>query len=430
MRGARTPPELLFAIGFACGVLTLGTIRTFLRDRDVELFRAVRDLALETHVEDHDPRELLDDALSGMLTGLDRYSRYYPPADIEALQRETYGEYFGIGVLFLDADRGLIRFPLPDSPAERAGLRPGDRLVRIDGEWVADLPPGGVRELLQRRDRAEIELVVENRAGERRTTSLTPAQVLDPSVRHARMIPAPEGEPTIGYAALTSFTSRTPDELDQAIAWLRTEGMQGLVLDLRANPGGMLDAALRIADRFLDEGVLVSTRSRTETRSTRATPEATRFAGLPLVLLVDGDSASASEVLCGALQDHRAAVVVGEPTYGKGAVQTLTPYDGARVKITTSHYFTPAGRRIERDEERSGLAPDALVELAPGERRELHAFLGGYSPPPSSLQELAAWEAEEELALLPRPPQDLQLEAAVDLLLGRAPDALAQRDGG
>jgi carboxyl-terminal processing protease len=193
----------------------------------------------------------------------------------------------------------------------------------------------------------------------------------------------------------------------------------------------MLDVALHFADRFVPAGVLVSTRSRTETRSTRATEKETRLAGLPLVVLVDGDSASASEVLCGAVQDHRVAVIVGEPTYGKGAVQTLTHFEGdASIKITTSLYFTPAGRQIEHTAERSGLAPDVQVDVTPAERRAIHAFLGSYSPPPAALPELAAWEAEEDVSDVPRPPADPQLAVAVALLLGRAPGpSLARATG-
>ena len=428
MRGTRTPPELIFVVGFTCGILTLGTVRMLTRDPDIELLRTVRDRALSTHVEEHEPRELIDNALQGMVSSLDRYSRYYPPQEVEALDRETTGRYLGVGVLFLDMDRGVIRFELPDSPAERAGLRPGDRFVRIDGEWVADLQPGGVRDLLRRPNGDPVEVEIESRAGARRTTTLTPARVTDPSVRHARMLDPDAG---IGYVALTSFTHETDGEFDRAVEWLQAEGMTGLVLDLRANPGGMLDVALHVADRFVSEGVLVSTRSRSETRSTRATEEQTRFSGLPLVLLVDGDSASASEVLCGALQDHRVAVVVGEPTYGKGAVQTLTHYEGdASVKITTSLYFTPAGRQIEHSAERSGLAPDIQVDITPAERRAIHAFLASYSPPPSALPELAAWEAEEDLPVVLRPPEDPQLAVAVDLLLGRAPGPFLARTTG
>jgi carboxyl-terminal processing protease len=418
---ARLPPEFVFATGFACGLLALATVRLWLprgSEHDVEVFRAVRELSLESFVEEPEPKELLEDALRGMLSGLDRYSRYYSPAEAAAVDRETSGEYLGIGVLFHEPDAGVVRFALPNSPAAKAGIEPGDRILRVDGEAVADLAPGGLRELLRRQTDAPIELLIEARSGERRSTRLEPARVVDPSVRHARLLDEERG---IGYLALVSFSNHTPEEFDREVEALIERGMRGLVLDLRANPGGIFDAAVAIANRFVGEGVLVSTKSRTETRSTHAIQKEARWSGMPLVLLVDGDSASASEILCGALQDHRAAAVVGEPTYGKGAVQRLFEQEGAIVKITTSNYFTPAGRRIERKADWGGLAPDVLVELDAPERRAVHAFLASYSPPPAALAALQAWAAQGEPGLLPEPPADPQLEAALALLSGEAP---------
>jgi carboxyl-terminal processing protease len=431
MSRSTTPPELVFTLGFASGLLALATVRLFLpggRDPDLDLFRAVRDLAVETSVEKPEPRALVDDGLRGMIGSLDRYSRYYAGDEIAAIDRETSGEYLGIGVLFLDPDAGLVRFALPDSPAERAGVAPGDRIVSVDGERVADLAPGGLRERLQRATDRPIELELESRTGERRSTSLRPARVVDPTVRHARILDEGRG---IGYAALSSFSEHTPEELDRELERLAAAGMRGLVLDLRGNPGGILDSAVRVANRFVADGVLVSTRSRTETRSSRADEADARWLGLPLVVLVDGDSASASEVLCGALQDHRAAVVVGEPTYGKGAVQTLSRFEhhGAWVKITTSSYFPPAGRRIERGTDWGGLAPDVLVPLAAGDRRAVHGFLAAYSPPPLALEALRRWEAEEGREVLERPPPDAQLDAALRLLTGEPPGPAALQHG-
>ncbi|MEM7310859.1 MAG: S41 family peptidase [Planctomycetota bacterium] len=420
-------PELTFAVGFACGLLTLSIVYALLPapvDRDVELLRAVRDLTQETYVEEVDSRTLIDGALRGMVGNLDRYSRYYGPEEIAGIDRETSGEYLGIGVLFLDAEEGRIRFPLAGSPAERAGLRVGDRIVAVDGARVDAMPEGGLRDSLKRRSGEPIELELLGRDAEVRTATLRPEPVVDPSVRHARML-----DDELGYLAIVSFSHRTLEEFDRWTAWLSERGMQGLILDLRSNPGGILDAAIRIADRFIPDGVLVSTRSRTETRSTRARAEETHLLGLPLVVLVDGDSASASEVLCGALQDHRVGVVVGEETYGKGAVQTLSRFEHeqAIIKLTTSSYFTPAGRRIERGSGWTGLAPDVWVALPAGQRRAIHGFLRLYSPPPAAVPELRAWEEEEGLTLIAEAPDDPQLDAAIGLLRGRSPGPVAVR---
>ncbi len=422
---SRTSPELTFAVGFACGLVALAIVHALLPssfDRDVELVRAVRDLATETYVEEVDSREMVDDALRGLVGGLDRYSRYYGPAEIEQIERETSGEYRGIGVVFRDADSGEIRFPLPNSPAERAGLRVGDRILSVDGARVADMPAGGLRESLKRSAIDEIELEVEGRDGVQRSTRLTPEDVVDPTIRHARMLDAALG---IGYVAILSFSHRTPDEFDECVDYLEGEGLRALIIDLRSNPGGILDAAIRIADRFIEEGTIVSTRTRVETRSSSATRAETSLAGLPLVVLVDGDSASASEVLVGALQDHRVAVIAGEPTYGKGAVQTLSRFerDNAIVKLTTSNYFTPAGRRIEHGDNgaQSGIAPDVLVQASGSVRRGIHDFLRTYSPPPKAVPELRRWEREEGIELIAKAPPDPQLDVALGLLRGESP---------
>jgi carboxyl-terminal processing protease len=197
------------------------------------------------------------------------------------------------------------------------------------------------------------------------------------------------------------------------------------VLDLRANPGGILDAAVRIANRFLESGTIVLTRTRSATEVKEAVAGEARFTDLPLVVLVDGTSASASEVLAGALQDHCAAVLVGEPTYGKGTVQTLRRLieDRGVVKITTAVYHTPSNRSIERyegTEAGSGITPDLWVELGAERRSAIHAFLATYSPPEPALESIRSWEEREGLALVAPPPADPQLEAALELFAADA----------
>lgn len=410
----------LFVLGVTVGLLAAVTIdraaRTFL-DRDIELVRAVRDLALEEFVREADEDELIDDALAGMLEGLDRYSRYYGPEEIAALDRETTGEFLGIGVVFRRGEVGRVLFPYPGSPAERAGLRVGDRIVSAEGQPVREHED--LVELLHR-DEAEVHLAVEGLVGELRDVVLRPEVVLDPTVRHTRMV-APELG--VGYLAIRSFSHRTPQEFDEAVAALQQLGLRALVVDLRANPGGILDAAVAIANRFLPAGPLVATRTRSETRITAAEPERATLARMPLVLLLDSTSASASEVLAAALQDHAVAALVGEPSYGKGTVQTLKRVSRERavVKLTTAHYCSPSLRRIEHDErhaERGGIAPDVWVPLAEAERAAIHLFLLGYSPPASARDALHAWEEREDIALVDDPPPDRQLDVALALLAG------------
>ena len=422
-----------FLSGSALGAAVALTAVRLSTDRELELVRTVRDLASSSYVEVVDERELVDEALSGMIGSLDRHSRYYRPAEIEALERTTRGEFRGIGVVFrAPTTAGQVLFPAPGGPADRAGMRVGDTLLTVEGEAVAGLPPGGLQELLRRSNDAVMQMDVEGLDGERRAVEVFPEPVLDPSIRLARMVDLDAG---FAHVALVSFSSHTLEEFDAAMERLTTAGLRGLVLDLRGNGGGSLDAAVGLANRFVAEGRLVATRTRHDTQVVSAKPQEAHHLGLPLVLLVDQDSASASEVLAGALQDHGAAALVGEPTYGKGTVQTLTRLGGDRaiVKVTTAHYLTPAWRRIERNEDdpqRTGIAPDVYVPLEPAERAHVYAYLQNYHPPAEHVSAIEAWAEDSGLALLPEPPPDPQLDAALGLLRGETPgDALAAVPG-
>ena len=398
-------------------------------DRDIELVRAVRNLALDEFVGETDSQELVDDALRGMLSGLDPYSRYYGPEEIARLDRETTGEFRGIGVVFRQPTTdGQVLFPFPGSPAAQAGIRVGDRFLTIAGQLVADMEPGGLQRAIQRSGGDVLEATVLGLDEVERAVRIQPESVLDPTVRHAQIFDPERG---LGYLALISFTHRTPEEFDEAVASLREQGLERLVIDLRNNPGGILEAAVRVANRFIEEGTIVATRTRQATEITEARAAEAHLAGLPLVLLVDSGSASASEVLAGALQDHCVAAVVGESTYGKGTVQTLRRVgeDRAIVKLTTANYFTPSWRRIERqspDDLEAGIDPDLVVELTPQQKSDIHVFLDTYSPPPVHREAISAWAASLGEPLLAERPEDPQLEAALKLLA--ADDELALRE--
>jgi len=414
--------QALFLLGLVAGLLAALTVdraaRHFL-DRDLELVRAVRDLAVTEYVREVDPSELVDEALHKMLQELDDHSAFFGPREIAALERETSGEFLGIGAVFRGGEAGRILFAYPDSPAERAGLGVGDRILRAGGEPLAATED--LQEHLHARGAdGAVELEVEDLAGVLRAVRLRPEAVLDPTVRHAQLVDPQAG---LGYLSIRSFTHRTPGEFDQAVAALRKAGLRALVVDLRANPGGILDAAVTLANRFVARGTLVATRSRTEVRRTEADPEAATLAGLPLALLLDGSTASASEVLAAALQDHAVAVLVGEPSYGKGTVQTLKRIGADRgiVKLTTAHYCSPSLRRIEHDDDDSawsGIAPDLYVPLARTERPRLLAYLDSYSPPEEARAALRAWEEREGRPLVTALPRDAQLQAALALLAG------------
>jgi carboxyl-terminal processing protease len=367
--------------------------------------------------------ELLDDALRGLADGLDPWSSWYDEAALARLDRETEGRFHGLGVsLRAPSGEGRILFPLPGGPAEAAGVRPGDRIVRVDGRSWTELGQDGFRAIVATPEPRDVDLVVAGLDGAEREVVVRTASVLEPTVRHERIVDAERG---IGYVALRAFSAESPHELDAALERLSQDGLRALVLDLRQNPGGMLISAVRIASRFVPRGEIVRTLGRHDRVVHEAGADPARWSSLPLVCLVDEGSASASEVLAGALQDHRAAVLVGRPTFGKGAVQTIHRLDdgSGAIKVTTSRYETPAGQRLDRPGDGHGLVPDLLVDADEAARLAVHEFLVRASPPARWRTELEAWERAEGVEVLPRHPPDPDLDAALALLVGRRPGA-------
>ncbi len=411
-----------YLLGIFTGVLLMVTIGELIRWRrgDLELYRSVRDLVVESFVGDVDQSVLVDDALRGMVGNLDPYSRYYAASELAQLDRETTGRFTGIGVVFKPpSSERRVLFPVPGGPsADKIDV--GDRILAVDGTELVDLLPQDLRELMDERSGREVVLDLESRAGERRQETVVPTTVVDPTVRHAAILDRDLG---IGYLSILAFSAETPREFDDEVVHLREQGMRSLIVDLRGNPGGVLQSAIELANRFIGEGDIVITRSRAESHAYRANPEDALFVGTPLVLLVNGDSASASEVFAGAVQDHRVGVLIGEPTYGKGMVQTLQPFGGrAVVKLSTSLYYTPADRQIDRahtSECVSGIDPDLLVPIDNDRRARVHGHLATYSPPHELIATIERWEAEEGLQLLSSWPDDPQRAAARALLSGR-----------
>lgn len=420
----------VFLSGLLVGALVGAIGVAWLQDDREEWsrYRGVRDFAEQRFVRAPDRTKLADDALRGMLAGLDRYSRYYDTAETTAMERETGGRYRGIGVVLKRpiAD-GRVLFPLRGSPAEKHGVRVGDRIAELDGREFSQFDEPAVREALSRDTDEPVRMTVIGLDGARRELIVPRESVVEPTLRGERML---DLEQKVGYVALHSFSRETAAEFDAAYERLARLGMRSLVLDLRGNGGGTLVSAIAIARRFIGSGLIVSTENRREIQPFFAVPaEATRT-GVPLVVLVDEGSASASEVLAGALQDHRAAVVVGAPTWGKGTVQTILTFPAwhTSAKVTTSFYFTPAHRNLEHGEDAPfGIAPDVLVELQPAEAQEIRAFLDRQPPPDEALPALRAWETREHVRVLDDPPEDRQLACALDLLRGKRPDARTGR---
>lgn len=422
-RELEAPPLLLpFAAGFA--LAAAGAVLVWpSADPDLERYREVRDWTREAYVRPIGDDELLDDALRGLADGLDPWSSWYDAQDLRQLDRETEGRFHGLGVsLRAPSDDGRILFPLPGGPAEAAGIRAGDLIVRVAGQAWTDIGHDGFRAIVSTPEPREIELVVRGLDGIERNVTVTTASVLEPTVRHERIV---DDEHRIGYLALRAFSAESPGELDAALERMARDGLDGLVLDLRGNPGGMLISAVKIASRFVASGEIVRTLGRRDRVVHEANPDLARWSDLPLVCLVDEGSASAAEVLAGALQDHRAAVLVGLPTFGKGAVQTihrLADASGA-IKVTTSRYETPAGQEIDRPEGGSahGLVPDVVVEIDSDVQRAVYEFLQRASPPERWREALLEWERAEGASFIPVHPPDPQLEVACGLLAGERP---------
>lgn len=316
---------------------------------NARLFEDVLRFVSEHFVDAKQPAELYQMAITGMLEELgDPHTSLMPARDYERLRMQTQGEYGGIGVQ-IDRRNGWITViaPLPGTPGARAGLRAGDQIIEVNGEstreWDTDMavsklrgPKGSKVDIMIARVGADQPIPVQITREEIHIQAVPSAYMMDGNV---------------GYVELVSFSESSTDELKQAIQRLRAEGARGVILDLRRNPGGLLDQGVSVADLFLDRGMVISeTKGRASNQNLRmAARTADQFPGLPLVVLVEPQSASASEIVAGALQDHDRALVIGRTTYGKGSVQTLFPLSGQQwLKITTARWYTPVGRSIQK----------------------------------------------------------------------------------
>lgn len=314
-------------------------------------FGQILSLVESEYPGDVDSTELVEGAIQGMLRELDPHSNYLPPVAYGEMKDEQRGRFYGLGIQI--AKRGIDRpltiiSPIDDTPAARAGLQAGDIIFKIEGDETLDMTVQDAVRLLKGEKGTPVTITVQ-RPGDGSEFDVTIVRDVIPieSLRIAFMI-----NPEVGFVSIGSFTSTTADELDAAVAELRSQGMKKLVLDLRDNPGGLLDQAVQVSQRFLDEGkMVVYTRGRIPgaDQDYFAEDSGERI-DVPLVVLVNHGSASASEIVSGAVQDHDRGLVVGETTFGKGLVQRVIPLrHGGALAVTTAKYYTPSGRLIQRD---------------------------------------------------------------------------------
>lgn len=325
---------------------------------ELRVFAEVMERIRAAYVEDVDDTTLLRSAIRGMLNELDPHSAYLTPDQLKDLQASTSGEFGGLGIE-VTMENGLIRVvsPLDNTPASEAGIRAGDLILKIDDTFVKGLTLSEAVDMLRGEPGSEVRLQVLGKEDDNpHTVTLERARISIESVRHEML------EPGYGYLRITQFQNNTAMDVKKALAAMKEKELNGLILDLRNNPGGVLGAAVQVADSFLKEGMIVYTEGRLEeSRSNFTASAGDLLNGLPLIVLVNGGSASASEIVAGALQDQGRALVVGRRTFGKGSVQTVLPLHGERaLKLTTARYYTPKGRSIQAE----GIKPDIEVEVA------------------------------------------------------------------
>ena len=326
---------------------------------DLRAFSEIFGRIKNNYVEPVDDKELLQNAIRGMLSGLDPHSTYLDLEDFKQLREGTSGEFGGLGIEVTMED-GFVRVvsPIDDTPAAKAGLQAGDLIIRLGETPVKGMVLRDAVDIMRGKPGTDLELtIIREGADKPLKVSLTRAVIKVRSVRSRTL------EPGYGYVRISTFQQRTGESLNEAIETLKKDNngtLNGLVLDLRNNPGGLLNAAVEVSDSFITKGMIVYTDGRIpDSKQEFSAKPRDILKGAPLVVLVNGGSASASEIVAGALQDHHRAVILGTKTFGKGSVQTVMPLtDSTAVKMTTARYFTPSGRSIQAE----GIVPDITID--------------------------------------------------------------------
>ena len=326
---------------------------------DLRAFSEIFGRIKNNYVEPVDDKELLQNAIRGMLSGLDPHSTYLDLEDFKQLREGTSGEFGGLGIEVTMED-GFVRVvsPIDDTPAAKAGLQAGDLIIRLGETPVKGMVLRDAVDIMRGKPGTDLELtIIREGADKPLKVSLTRAVIKVRSVRSRTL------EPGYGYVRISTFQQRTGESLNEAIETLKKDNdgtLNGLVLDLRNNPGGLLNAAVEVSDSFITKGLIVYTDGRIpDSKQKFSAKPRDILKGAPLVVLVNGGSASASEIVAGALQDHHRAVILGSKTFGKGSVQTVMPLtDSTAVKMTTARYFTPSGRSIQAE----GIVPDITID--------------------------------------------------------------------
>lgn len=409
--------SFLIGAGMAKRVLARGDDYENLRT-----FTEVLSLVQSNYVEDIESKKLVEGAIKGLLKTLDPHTSYMPPEVYKEMQVETEGQFGGLGIeITVRDDQLTVVSPIEDTPAFRAGLKAGDRILKIDGEVTKDISLlDAVRKMRGPRGTPVTVTIMREDFEAPKDFTITRDVIKIRSVTYRKL------DDALGYVRLRNFHKTTGDELEEALRDLEEQKISGLVLDVRNNPGGLLNQAVEVVDKFVGKDqLIVYTQGRVRNQNMRFSSKGDQpHLEYPLVILVNGGSASASEIVAGALQDHGRAIVLGTQTFGKGSVQTIIPLsDGSGLRLTTARYYTPKGYLIQGN----GIAPDIKVENKPVEKAEA-------APPtrkmirekdlPNALDKGKEQEDPESKpeaesgAGVPTPEEDLQLQRAVELLKG------------
>lgn len=335
-------------------------VRAFAQERyaDLQNFTKVLNLVQQYYVEEVDTKKLIYGAIKGMLRELDPHTNFMPPEIFKDFETETSGEFGGLGIE-ISVQNGILTIisPIEDTPAWEAGIKPGDKVIAVDGHSTKNLSLVEASQLMRGKKGSKIVLrIVRDNEEEPRDITIVRGSVKIKSVKYSDL------DDGYAYIKITSFIENTGKDLEKAIeAHLKThKKMEGLILDLRRNPGGLLDQAVKVSDMFLKDGVIVSTigRNKKDKEVSMATKKGP-FTDFPLIILVNEYTASASEIVSGALQDNKRALIMGERTFGKGSVQSVVKLgDGSGLKLTVARYYTPSGISIQAE----GIKPDIEVE--------------------------------------------------------------------
>ncbi|MEW6300483.1 MAG: S41 family peptidase, partial [Thermodesulfobacteriota bacterium] len=351
------------------GVSAVGNENVY---QGLEAFTNVLAIVQKNYVEEVGTQKLMEGAINGMLNALDPHSAYLTPDLYKELQVDTEGSFGGLGIEITLRDGILtVVSPIEDTPAARAGIKAGDQIIKIEGELTKDMSLVEAVKKMRGPKGSKVQISI-RREGVPRFLDLT----LTREVIKVQSVKARTLEKGYGYIRLAQFQDRTSTDLEAALRRLAQENgkLEGLVLDLRNNPGGLLSQAVKVSDLFLDSGMIVYTEGRLDNQKQKYFAHPGGYTDVPIVVLVNGGSASASEIVAGALQDHGRAVVLGTQTFGKGSVQTILPLEnGAALRLTTAMYYTPSGRSIQV----TGISPDITLDnvtpsqVAARERREI-----------------------------------------------------------